>query len=131
MIIYTGNNIISSDNIGAGHFHARRTNVAGSVYEHKGVDLQCVPGDKFLSPISGHISRMVRVYSDTADYKGIIIENSDIQLKILYVDCEGWKYKDVVQGEVIGLYQDISKRYPGRGPHVHYQIEWVSPLLLM
>jgi len=130
MIIYSKNKIVRNDSAGAGYFHARRTR-SDVVYQHKGVDLNCIANDRFLAPISGYISRIVQVYSDTQEYKGIIIENTDIRLKILYVDCTRYKHKDVMQGQDIGFYQDISKRYPDAHPHCHVEVMWVSPLILM
>ena len=128
-ILYIPYKKIRNDYRGAGYFHAPREK-NGKKYEHKGIDCKCVQHETFLSPISGHISRLVQCYSDTKDYKGIIIQNDDICLKILYVDCQHQKYHDVQQGQAIGFCQDIGTRYPGCHTHINYQIEWVSPLIL-
>ncbi len=129
-IIYSENQKIRNDKAGAGFFHSRRTK-GDVVYQHRGIDVECIPNDRFLSPISGRISRIVQVYFDAQEYKGIIIENQDIRLKILYVDCIRFQGKDLTQGQDIGFYQDISKRYPDAHPHCHVEVMWINPLILM
>ena len=129
-ILYIPYTTIRNDYRGAGYFHALRKK-DGKEYLHMGTDHECIQHEPFLSPISGHISRVVRCYSDTKEYKGIVIENDDICLKVLYVDCQHQKYHDVQQGQVIGFCQDIGRRYPGCKTHIHYQIEWISPSILV
>jgi len=125
---------ICNDSKGAGYFRARRKHRDSSIYSHKGVDflLPSGPGQDIVSPISGVLYRTVQVYSDTKKYTGWEIRNDDICIKLFYVIPNHNLIGVMVhQGEVIGTAQDISKRYPGKRPHVHIEVVWCSPLLLM
>lgn len=125
---------ICNDPRGSGYFRARRKHKDSSIYYHKGVDflLPSGPGQNIISPVSGVLSRIVQVYIDTKEYTGWEIKNDDICIKLFYV-IPTHSMSGIVahQGEVIGTAQDISKRYPGKFPHVHMEIVWCSPLLLM
>jgi len=132
MLIYniTGGQI-RNDLAGHGYFHASRSNDKGP-YQHKGIDITCQVGQECWSPITGIIKRKVRVYSDTALYTGYEIANNDLCLKVLYVNIpEDLIGKKVMQGDTLGLAQNINKRYPKCLPHVHIEIVWINPLLLM
>jgi len=125
---------IRNDSKGAGYFRARRKHRNSSIYPHKGVDflLPFGPGQDVVSPMSGTLSRKIQVYSDTKEYTGWEIRNDDICIKLFYVVPDFSLVNIMVQqGEVIGTAQDISKRYLGVLPHVHMEIVWCSPLLLM
>jgi len=133
MLIYniTGGQI-RNDLGGRGYFHAHRSRKDGSFYEHKGIDITCKVGQECWSPITGRIKRKIQAYSDTALYTGYEIANDDLCLKILYVNIsEALIGKKFIQGDILGFAQNINKRYPKCLPHVHIEVEWINPLLLM
>ncbi len=125
---------IRNDQAGAGFFHARRRNSKKEHYLHKGVDLTLPQGtgQDVVSPISGKVRRISTVYSTKPFFSGIVIENPDICVKLFYMkpikNSLPWF---VNQGEIIGFAEDISERYTGASPHIHLEVSWVSPLLLM
>lgn len=133
MIIYnmTGGQV-RNDLGGAGYFRASRKS-GNMIYKHKGIDLTLPqgPGQNAWSPITGKICRPVRVYLDTAEYTGFVIENADIRLKILYCNMISISGGFFRQGQHIGNVQDISKRYSKCIPHLHIEVIWINPLILM
>lgn len=125
---------IRNDNKGAGFFRAQRRRKDSSIYLHRGVDflLPLGPGQDIVSPISYNKARRVQVYRDTSEYTGWEMQNDEICIKLFYMIPNYILIDQFArQGEVIGTAQDISVRYPGMLPHVHMEIVWCSPLLLM
>lgn len=122
MISPTGNKIRVADKNGSGLFGASRD---GGKRRHGGVDFIGEPGQQIVSPIDGRILRVAYPYVQNWDYMGVLIRGDDYDVKIFYMtpypDIIG---KEVVQGQGIGLMQDITKKYPNVGmtPHVHIQV---------
>ena len=119
MLNPTGMKIRGQDACGDGKYGAPR----GS-HMHKGVDYECVPGQAIRSPISGMIVREARPYAGEK-YSGMLIQGPRIAVKLLYIRF-GPSIKPgliVKKGDVIGLAQDISEKYPGITPHVHLEVE--------
>ncbi len=130
------NGRIRMDAGGEGHYGAsrsKRINGKKAFYRHKGLDITCDPGQEVCCPISGRIKRAVRVYTDTPDYTGAIIEGERMTVRLLYFSLAEKPGAAVLAGQVIGKAQDISKRYQGQGvtPHVHLQIDLMDPLTVM
>jgi hypothetical protein len=117
-----------SDAKGAGYFGAPR---AGR--KHRGYDFECVPGQEVICPIENAvIVRIARPYA-THDYEGAVIASAQMTIKIFYVDIlEFLIGKQIKQGDMIGLAQDISNRYgPQMTPHVHLAIVALDPAVLL
>ena len=118
---------IRSDSAGNGMFGAKRGRRL-----HKGTDFICKPGQIVVAPISGRVIRIAKPYAN-APFSGLVIKNKIITIKMFYfnpqVNIVGMS---VVQGQNIGLAQDIAAHYPDSGmtPHIHLQVDAVDPLLL-
>jgi hypothetical protein len=109
------------DNFGSGQYNAPRD---GGTRLHKGLDLISAPGEMIKSPISGTIIKEVIAYADDPQYKGVLIkgtgEFADLEVKILYVrPLIGGNVK---AGDIIGMAQDITLRYPGITNHIHMEV---------
>ena len=117
---------IRSDAMGSGHYGALR-----GARTHRGTDYICYPGEPVYSPISGLVVRESRPYTDT--YSGLLIRNSQIELKIFYFSPDlSLVGSYVKEGDAIGVAQDISQKYgDAMTPHIHVQVEGVDPELLM
>ena len=133
MIIYNiTSGQIRNDLAGLGHFHAPRRKKDGEIYVHKGIDLTCNVGQVCWSPITGIIKRKIRIYSDTQRYSGYEIYNDDLCLKVFYINIPDILVGEkIIQGAVLGLAQNINDRYSQCDPHVHTELKWINPLILM
>lgn len=118
-----------SDAKGEGYYGAPR---AGR--KHRGYDFECVPGQEVICPIGpdAEIERIAKPYV-TGPYRGAIISTAQITIKIFYVDILDWLIgKQIDQGDMIGLAQDISNRYGlEMTPHVHLAIIALDPEILL
>jgi len=119
---------IRNDSMGFGYYGAPR----GSRM-HKGTDFLCIPGQDVVCPIpSGKIIREARPYIYER-YSGCLIQGHKIAIKMFYLDI--WAHligKTIKQGEVIGIAQDISKKYgTDMKPHIHLSIVGLDPQTLM
>lgn len=116
---------VRSDSAGDGHYAARRSK-GNTVYEHKGVDFECEPGQLVYSPVDGVVVRVAYPYANDDNYMGLVIETRWCKVKMFYFEPFGLLNggSPINQGDDIGIAQDISKRYPGSGmtPHVHLEI---------
>lgn len=123
---------IRHDARGAGHYGARRTKiVAGKtvVYRHDGTDYEAEPGQVVIAPFTGIIEREARPY---AGYSGLVLAGTRARAKLFYVKPDPELMgKSVKLGHRLGLAQDISKKYPGMTPHVHFRITSLDPEMLI
>jgi len=120
---------IRRDGAGQGHYGAARGD-----RKHKGVDLECIPGQPVCSPIEGKIVRVAYPYEDTKKYSGVVVENGKIRVKLFYLHPIMKKIgKQVHAGDHIGTAQDITKRYPDAEmiPHIHLEIDSVDPMIFI
>ncbi len=125
MISPTGNGTRGQDQHGNGRYGAGRGNRL-----HTGADYVCIPGTPVVCPIKkGKIVREKRPY---AGYSGLLIRNRDVEITLFYLEPDknliGY---EVNQGDVIGIAQDISEKYPGIIPHIHMQIDSINPELFI
>jgi murein DD-endopeptidase MepM/ murein hydrolase activator NlpD len=127
MINPTGREI-RFDSKGSGAFGASR----GSRM-HKGTDYLCSPGQDVYSPISGHVMRVAYPYADDPNYSGILIQSENIGIKMFYFEPFLHLVKQRVNaGDVIGVAQDISKKYGGdMKPHIHLECVNINPAELI
>ena len=123
---------IRNDSEGSGYFGAPR----GSDVHH-GVDLTLPrgAGQALLAPITGRFDRVSYPYGDDLRWKGGIFANEDIAIWLFYFEPDQNLFREEVSmGQVIGITQDISIKYPGMIPHIHMQVGEhgeINPLLLM
>ena len=106
------------DPLGCGYFGAPR----GS-RTHKGIDIITVKGEPIQSPISGEVKRYAYPYANDSSYKGIVIQNKDYYVKMFYLEPTIEIGEFVIEGDVIGLSQDISAKHgSAMQNHVHVEI---------
>ena len=119
---------IRKDIKGSGLFNAPR----GNDRKHDGVDFIVVPGRKVLSPIDGQVLRQARPYSNE-NYSGVEIEGKRITVLLFYLrPLKGIVGSQVEKGDIIGIAQDISKRYGKEMiPHIHLRVTRCDPTLFM
>ena len=113
---------IRSDPWGDGHYGAKRTKPDGTIYYHKGVDLICTPGQEIYAPIDAIYERIVYAYPNDI-YTGCILRSLKAVIKLLYFTPSIKVGNKVKRGQVIGVAQDISKRYSDKmTPHNHFEL---------
>jgi murein DD-endopeptidase MepM/ murein hydrolase activator NlpD len=122
------------DAAGAGHFGAPR----GS-RTHNGIDFSCMPDGEIESPVDGEVTKIGFPYGsgpggadpetshgmDTYRYVEITSDDGN-RHRIFYIKHVVMVGQDVEKGQVVGIAQDVSKRYPQypeMTPHVHYEIK--------
>ena len=118
MLNPTGKSVRIVDPQGHGQYGARRS---GGRF-HRGVDYVCKPGQQVVSPISGVVVRYARPYAK-GEFQGLLIQGPHIAVKLFYLVPSVLPGRQVAQGSVIGVAQDISKKYPGMIPHIHIEVE--------
>lgn len=124
------NGKVRVDNGGSGYFGAPRGD-----RQHKGVDLECDPGQQVRSPISGTLVRVAYPYQGDTSLAGVVVASGRITVKMFYMQPDTKKIgKRVDAGEVIGTAQDVRTRYgydSGLLPHIHLEIAEVDPLYFL
>lgn len=126
---------VRSDSGGDGHYGASRSKkgAGGNLirYAHRGADFSGTPGQPIKAPIGGVIKRKARPYAE-GEYLGCVIVGKKGICKMFYFipnpDLVG---RVVSQGDVIGVMQDISKKYAGVTPHVHLEFNEFNPEYLL
>ncbi len=116
--VTTENKIRGCDPSGCGHFGADR----GS-RKHEGIDIVVKEGETIISPIDGEVIRYPFPYSGDINYKGILIRNKDLEVKIFYLNPTAPVGK-ISKGQKIGIAQNIAKKYPSKPmtPHIHLEV---------
>lgn len=132
MISPTGNGIRHSDRWGRGDYGASRDHGARI---HKGVDFICVPGQNVMAPCAGDVIRIKRPYASPVKgvlFSGLLVRASDYEYTLFYFEPLGEVIKTrIEEGQIIGLAQDISIKYPGMIPHIHMQFDSVNPEIFL
>ncbi len=109
-----------SDNWGQGHFGAPRGDRT-----HSGIDYICPAGSAVLAPVDGLVTKIGYPYASDLSYRYVQLTTPDgYNHRIFYVLPlveEGDKIKE---NQVIGMAQDLEKRYPDITPHVHYECKY-------
>jgi len=127
MISPTGKEIREKDEWGSGRYGAPR----GQNKLHDGTDFVCTPGQSILSPISGMMVREARPYSNS-DYSGVLLHNDSIDIMLFYlIPDQNLIGKWIAKRSIIGVAQDISKKYPNMIPHIHLRVVKINPELLL
>lgn len=99
---------------------------------HNGIDLEGTPGQKVVMPFDGIITRVSFPYADDTSWCGVKIVGARCIAKLWYMlPLPGVLGKQFKAGDEIGLLQDISLRYEGVKPHIHFKIEKIDPVFLL
>ena len=113
------------DKYGSGTFLAARD---GGSRSHLGRDYIAVPKSDTLFPIHGVIEKIGFAYPDSSlgsiHIRGVG-EHRGINIKLLYSSCDHPVGHEGQMGDVLGMAQDVSVKYPGITPHVHLET-WVA-----
>ena len=132
MISPTGQGLRQADKWGMGAYGASRKK--GKTI-HLGADYICEPGQNVVAPITGIIARESRPYGDPEwlyRYSGLVMYNEHVSLKLFYLEpMRQFIGTRVRMGDIIGIAQKISDRYPGMTDHIHLQIDSVNPEIFM
>jgi murein DD-endopeptidase MepM/ murein hydrolase activator NlpD len=132
MISPTGKWLIRKlDDFGVGVYGASR-----GTRVHKGIDLIVEPQQNLVSPIDGMITREAYPYAGDLKWRGCVIQNKDVQIKMFYMVLNQSMRKNfptvVTQGEVIGVAQNIANKYNADGktmiPHIHFEMRIMGPV---
>lgn len=105
------------DSFGCGHFGASR----GS-RTHNGVDLLTPPHKKIPSPVSGTVTKLGYPYGDDLTFRYVEITQKDYKYRLFYVNPTVAVGTEIKQGDIVGLSQDLDKRYKGIPNHIHFEI---------
>ena len=116
-----------SDRWGSGHFGAPRGN-----HTHNGIDYQCPAGRSVLSPCDGEVTKLGYPYGDDLSFRYIqITDSKGFDHRIFYVSPGQEMGAKIKEGQVIGISQDLTKRYPEITEHLHYEVrkngEYIDP----
>lgn len=103
--------------------------------KHRGIDFACLPGTKILRPVSGIISKLGYPYSDDLLFRYVEITtiNDKARHRIFYITPLLIDGKIIRLNDVIGFSQDLTGRYQGITPHIHYEIidsggDYINPM---
>jgi hypothetical protein len=117
---------VRDDEWGNGQFGARR-----GTKKHDGVDLIVTPGQPIFSMISGAVEKYEQCYLHDSRWRGVQIANTQLRVELWYMDPRNTVAVDefVNAGQMIGVAQDISVKYPptkkiphDMTPHIHVRV---------
>lgn len=106
---------------GSGHYGASR----GS-RTHNGIDYKVPVGAEVVSPVNGIVTKVGYPYGDDLTFRyieitcGLSLKHRVFYVKPLRRVSIG---SNVGADESIGTCQDLTNRYPGITPHVHYEVK--------
>ena len=114
---------IRGDPAGDGHFGSPR----GSKH-HQGTDFICTPGQQVYAPAKSIVIRNAYPYPKDTRYSGILLDAGWCLIKLFYLSPCLRKGVELWRGQLIGIAQDISLKYPGQGmtPHIHMELSKIS-----
>lgn len=109
-----------NDNAGNGDFGSSRVNGR----KHLGEDILVIPESSILAITSGVVTRLGYAYTG-AHYRYVEITPSEFYaIRYFYVQPRVFEGQIIKAGDIIGLAQDITARYPDQGmrPHIHIEV---------
>jgi len=133
MISPTGHGVRYSDKWGSGVYGASRDQGRRI---HKGMDFIVSPvGQNIIAPCRGDVIRIRRPYANPVKgvmFSGILVRSADVEWTMFYFEPLNEVLKTrIEEGQLIGIAQDISIKYPQIIPHVHLQIDSINPELFI
>ena len=106
-----------TDEWGSGYFGAPRGD-----HTHHGIDYVCDSQVQILSPVMGEITKLGYPYADDLSFRYVqITDKAGLKNRVFYVEPILPIGRTVKEGTVIGFSQDLTERYPGITPHIHYE----------
>ena len=115
------------DDFGSGEYGASR----GS-RTHRGIDYACDPETEIFSPVVGKVTKLGYPYGDDLSYRYVeVVDLSGFHHRLFYLmPCVGVG-DDVKRSTVVGMAQDIAKRYDfilrKMNNHIHYEVIKYTP----
>jgi len=111
--------IRGQDDHGAGHWQAPRGD-----HLHNGVDPACYAGSEIYSICDGTVTKFGYPYGDDLTYRYVEVTHDNLRYRYFYVQPNpDLQTGDAVKtGDLLGILQDISTRYPGITQHLHFEI---------
>ncbi len=126
----TGNGVRGADKHGSGTYLAGRGKRL-----HEGVDYISFPGQEIVAPTKGFIIRERWPYAEPTEgvfYGGVQIRGPNCVVTIFYFQLDKKLIKmNVREGQVIGIAQDLTLKYPGITNHVHLHFDLINPELFI
>lgn len=114
----TLNKIRGCDAFGCGNFGANR-----SGHKHQGIDIVTKPNETIFSPIDGEFKRIAYPYANDTNYKGMVLVNDEIEIKIFYITPTIPAGLKVKKGQPIATSQHIAKKYGvAMVNHIHLEV---------
>jgi len=114
-----------SDKWGEGHFGASRGDRT-----HNGVDFCCPAGSAILAPVDGLVTKLGYPYGNDLSFRYVQITTPDgYDHRIFYVNPLVQDGDKVKKDQIIGLAQDLTKRYVGITEHIHYEVRYKGEYL--
>lgn len=112
------NKIRGCDAFGCGNFGANR-----SGHKHQGIDIVTNPSETIFSPIDGEFKRLAYPYANDKNYKGMVLVNDEIEIKIFYVNPTIPTGLKIKKGQPIAKSQNIAKKYGvSMVNHIHFEV---------
>jgi len=118
---------VRSDSEGDGKFAASR-----GLRPHYGIDYEFFVDEPVPSPVTGRVKRIGHCYDDDLSYRliEIITHNKKAIVRLLYVSPQVAEGDFVTAGDIVGLAQNISRRYSRHMKnHVHCEV-FIDPAIL-
>lgn len=122
--------IRKQDSHGSGEYGARR----GSRV-HRGIDAACYPDSVILSDVNGIVTKIGYPYPPEGakkEYRYVeVTTEDDYRVRYFYVKPLVEKGAQIIEGNILGLSQDLQKIYPDITHHIHLEVikdgEYINP----
>jgi murein DD-endopeptidase MepM/ murein hydrolase activator NlpD len=89
-----------------------------------GVDYHCPVGGGIRSPVAGEVTKIGYPYGDDLSYRYVEVTCDDgKQHRFFYLSPKVKVGDTVLPGDVLGIVQNLRRRYAGITPHCHYEIK--------
>ena len=110
------------DLFGSGAFHASRGRRT-----HNGIDIKCMAGNKACSNVAGVVTKLGYPYGDDLSYRYIeITDDNANRVRFFYVEPTVVNGQIIEVDDVIGVSQDLGRRYGGITNHVHLEVKQID-----
>jgi len=107
------------DCFGLGHFGASR-----GERTHNGVDHACIPNSQIFSPVEGEVTKLGYPYGNDLSFRYVQITTKEgYNVRVFYVKPRVSEGDHVNEDDIIGVSQELGKRYPKITEHVHLEVK--------